>query len=319
MSHLPLFEKPKRKPLSRVERTYEEVVEQKKPPRKSSSTAPQTGSTAKKRKSPTASTARKQAERLKDRRSLGDWVRRSGSIIRFMSRHGLQTVIGVLFVITVVVVIRALNQPRGLPTLFTPEVRYWQSQILDWGTQYSVDPNVIATIMQIESCGYPGAASSVGAQGLFQVMPFNFESTVNNQLDPNENAKAGLKVIGDCLRYADNDVGLALACYNGGPSLISRPMSQWPQESQRYYAWGTGIYADAVRRASSSDTLNQWLNAGGAGLCQQASITLGLSTRTPNLPTPIPLPSSLPTFSAAQPIIPPTTTPFKLILTPSGS
>jgi hypothetical protein len=40
--------------------------------------------------------------------------------------------------------------------------------------------------------------------------------------------------------------------------------------------WGTGIYGDASNGASQSDTLDQWLAAGGSGLCQHASETQGL-------------------------------------------
>lgn len=293
MSHLPLFEKPKRQPSEPAKRSSERPSEEQKPRRSASKGRTGSSSSAKKKKS----TARKQVNRLEERGSLADLVRRGDLLIRFVNRYGLYLVIGALALSVVILIVRANSRPNSLPALFTPEVRYWQSQILDWSARYGVDPNVVATIMQIESCGYPGAASGAGAQGLFQVMPFNFESTVSNQLDPNENAKAGLKVISDCLRYANNDVGLALACYNGGPGLISRPMSQWPAESQRYYTWGTGIYADAVRHASSSDALTEWLNAGGIGLCERAAVALGMSTRAPNVPTLIPPPSALPTFN----------------------
>ena len=43
-----------------------------------------------------------------------------------------------------------------------------------------------------------------------------------------------------------------------------------------YYTWSTGIYEDAVAGAASSDILDQWLAAGGAGLCQQAAARLGI-------------------------------------------
>ena len=36
---------------------------------------------------------------------------------------------------------------------------------MGWAEQYSLDPDIIATIMQIESCGDPNAVSSAGAQG----------------------------------------------------------------------------------------------------------------------------------------------------------
>lgn len=168
--------------------------------------------------------------------------------------------------------------------LFAREVRYWEADIARWAEEYGVNPNLIATLMQIESCGYPDVVSSAGAQGLFQVMPMHFVGDESARMtDPETNALRGMGVIIDCLERAGGDFGLAMACYNGGPRRISQPMDQWPAETQRYYRWGSGIYTDALRNADSSATLNAWYEAGGWGLCQRASGALGLATSTPFL------------------------------------
>ncbi len=159
--------------------------------------------------------------------------------------------------------------------LFTKEVRYWSSDIQRWAAEHGVDPNLLATIMQIESCGYATVSSYAGAQGLFQVMPFHFASG-EDMLDPDTNAKRGGNFIVECLGYSNGDTGLALACYNGGPSVVSRPFASWAQETQRYYVWGTGIYADAQQNMSTSDILTNWYDAGGGNLCNRASDALGL-------------------------------------------
>jgi hypothetical protein len=67
-----------------------------------------------------------------------------------------------------------------------------------------------------------------------------------------------------------------VACYNGGQRVLSMPYDQWHNEPQRYYAWGTGIYGDAVSNSTSSDTLNRWLYAVGARLCEMASDAQGM-------------------------------------------
>ncbi len=159
--------------------------------------------------------------------------------------------------------------------LFTAEVAYWADDIARWADQYQLDPNLLATVMQIESCGHPTVGSYAGAQGLFQVMPFHFTST-ENQLDPDTNAMRGANFLNQCLGYADGDVGLAMACYNGGPSVVSRAFANWPEQTQRYYQWGTGIYVDAAQNMPYSETLTRWLDAGGSQLCQQAASTLGI-------------------------------------------
>lgn len=159
--------------------------------------------------------------------------------------------------------------------VFTPEVQYWADEIAGWAGQYGVDPNLVATVMQIESCGLPSAVSSSGAQGLFQVMPFHFENGENMQ-DPNINAARGIAYLALGLTRASGDVGLALAGYNGGHGQISKNPALWPEQTKRYWYWGTGIYADAVSGNQSSARLQEWLSAGGASLCARAANELGL-------------------------------------------
>lgn len=208
--------------------------------------------------------------------------------------------------------------PPVIAPFFSASVQYWKPQIQRWSIDYKIDANLIATVMQIESCGFPGAASTVGAQGLFQVMPFHFDSA-ETMTDPDTNARRGLGVLQDCLNRAGNDPGLALACYNGGPRLINLPSSAWPTETQQYYTWGVGIYTEARSGILNSPSLNSWLTAGGSYLCDQAALTLGLATTQPGFSA---LPSStpIPVISTATPPPPtpfPTITPaVQLFLTP---
>ncbi|HEX8990809.1 MAG TPA: hypothetical protein VF784_03955, partial [Anaerolineales bacterium] len=76
---------------------------------------------------------------------------------------------------------------------------------------------------------------------------------------------------------AGNDARLAFAGYNGGISVISRSEWSWPAETVRYAYWGSGIYADAIAGLSQSSRLNEWLAAGGSGLCARAGQRLGIN------------------------------------------
>ena len=154
--------------------------------------------------------------------------------------------------------------------MFSPEVRYWERDISRWAGAHNLDPNLLATVMQIESCGHPTIGSSAGAQGLFQVMPFHF-SAGENMRDPDTNARRGADFLAYCMDYANEDVGLALGCYNGGPSVVTRAFNTWPAETQRYYVWGTTIYQEASQGLASSGALQAWLDAGGSGLCRRAA------------------------------------------------
>lgn len=156
------------------------------------------------------------------------------------------------------------------------EVRYWASSIQAWSGQAGLDSNLVATVMQIESCGNPFARSSAGAVGLFQVMPDHFLVT-DIPTDPQTNALRGLAYLKRSLEAASGNARLALAGYNGGISVIDRDETSWPAETQRYAYWGSGIYADAEDGASESQRLEQWLAAGGASLCRQARQMLGIN------------------------------------------
>lgn len=164
----------------------------------------------------------------------------------------------------------------SLSPIFTPEVQYWDASIARWASASGLDPNLVAVIMQIESCGNPFARSSAGAAGLFQVMPYHFLAS-DNPTAPDTNAARGLDYLKRSLAASNNDVRLALAGYNGGIGVISRFESTWPAETIRYAYWGSGIYADALSGSDSSPRLAEWLQAGGASLCRQARQKLGIN------------------------------------------
>jgi hypothetical protein len=165
-----------------------------------------------------------------------------------------------------------------LSPIFAPEVLFWAPKIVEWANQWNLDPNLVATVMQIESCGDPQAISSAGARGLFQVMPFHFDAG-EDMFDPDTNAYRGMKYLALGLEMHANDPNLAMAGYNGGHGTVPKGWANWPNEMQRYYRWGSGIYGEVTAGQANSPTLDQWLAAGGAGLCRQAAdrqVTLGL-------------------------------------------
>ncbi len=163
----------------------------------------------------------------------------------------------------------AISLPQ-LSAVFTPEVRHWSPLIYAWASAYQIDPNLIATVIQIESCGDPLAVSRSGAQGLFQVMPFHFRQG-EDMLEVLTNGRRGMEYLAKGLQIAGGDPGLALAGYNGGHGVISGGWDRWSEETRRYYQWGSGIYKDALQGGTSSPTVEQWLKAGGYRLCEQAS------------------------------------------------
>jgi len=163
-----------------------------------------------------------------------------------------------------------------LSSVFTPEVQYWAGRIQDWAAAAGLDSNLVATVMQIESCGDPSARSRAGAMGLFQVMPYHFTGS-DDPYAPDTNALRGLDYLKRSLETAHGDPRLALAGYNGGIGVIDRSEFDWSAETQRYADWGSGIYAEASSGASESLRLKNWLTASGVSLCRQAHNRLGIN------------------------------------------
>ena len=158
--------------------------------------------------------------------------------------------------------------PGGIAPLFTPEVQAWETQILAWSEKHSLDPNLVATVMQIESCGYASARSQAGALGLFQVMPYHFQEG-DNPYHPATNARRGLVYLQQSLQIGGS-ARLALAGYNGGITGAQQPVENWPEETRRYVYWGLSIYQDALDGLDHSPRLDEWLASGGASLCKLA-------------------------------------------------
>ncbi|MBN2044363.1 MAG: lytic transglycosylase domain-containing protein [Anaerolineales bacterium] len=165
--------------------------------------------------------------------------------------------------------------PSRIASFFAPSVLFWEDEIIHWADQANLDPNLVATVMQIESCGDPRALSPAGAMGLFQVMPYHFDPS-EAPYHPDTNASRGLAYLAKSLE-THVSVSLALAGYNGGINTAAKPEADWPRETIRYVYWGSGIYQDAQSRQTLSERLEEWYQAGGASLCRQAENRLGIS------------------------------------------
>lgn len=167
------------------------------------------------------------------------------------------------------------EQQFAISPIFTKEVQYWEKNIAWWADKYDLDPDLIATVMQIESCGHPTIESSAGAKGLFQVMPIHFSES-DNPDNPDTNAQRGLGYLGRALELSGGDLKYALAGYNGGHMVIIWGEDWWADETLRYVYWGAGIYQDAKNGLNESLRLQEWLDNGGSSLCQRASEELSL-------------------------------------------
>ncbi|MGD8552599.1 MAG: lytic transglycosylase domain-containing protein [Anaerolineales bacterium] len=169
------------------------------------------------------------------------------------------------------------HEPVFHSEYFSPQVVRWEGSIFDWADQSGLPPDLIAIVMQIESCGDRYARSSAGAMGIFQVMPFHFGSQ-EDPFDPQVNASRGLDYLAHGYASSEQDIRLTLAGYNGGHSIMNAPPKLWPEETQRYVLWGVGIWEDIQFGRHPSPTLERWLHAGGASLCSAAAASTLLTS-----------------------------------------
>jgi hypothetical protein len=188
----------------------------------------------------------------------------------------------------------AITPECQISGIFTPEIKRWETDICRWSKEHKMDPDLIATVMLIESCGNHLAVSATGVRGLFQVTGPNLDG--ENPFDPNVSmAKGPAKVLVNELRAASGDVNAAMAGYNGGGKArdwVSGKITQnqfywflrnhgsgfWRTDAKasakinevKWYAQWANIYFEA--KESRTDTLNKWLEIGGARMCDVAAV-----------------------------------------------
>jgi soluble lytic murein transglycosylase-like protein len=113
-----------------------------------------------------------------------------------------------------------------------------QQLLKNAGSRHHVDADLLASVVKAESGGQVRAVSRTGAEGLMQLMPGTAkEQGVADAFRPEQNIAGGTAYLDQLLtRYHDN-VALALAAYNAGPTAVDRYHGIPPyRETQAYVA-----------------------------------------------------------------------------------
>jgi soluble lytic murein transglycosylase-like protein len=100
---------------------------------------------------------------------------------------------------------------------------------------YGRDPNLVLAIMAVESDFNPKAMSSVGAEGLMQVMPhWKKVLAINGDLmDPDVSIRYGLQILG-FYEEMYKDLNIALTAYNRGPGPVDTALMRGVSPNNGY-------------------------------------------------------------------------------------
>ncbi|MRG93801.1 M56 family metallopeptidase [Polyangium spumosum] len=161
----------------------------------------------------------------------------------------------------------------GIPWL-PPAIARWESAIAASARKGNVDPEAIAILTLVESCGDPKAKSPSGALGLMQLMP-RTASLVAGELgitdhaderllDPAYNLELGASYLGkQFAEFGKKDPArafeLSAAAYNGGESRVRAWLdgkAELSEETETYRALATGMWNE--RHAARSATYDTW-------------------------------------------------------------
>ena len=134
----------------------------------------------------------------------------------------------------------------------------YQKLILAAASRYHLDPDLIHSVIAIESNFDPKAVSPKNARGLMQLMPRTAEVLgVKDSFDPEQNIDGGTRYLRDLMAKYKSNLTLALAAYNAGPDSVDKYGHRVPPylETMKYVQRITKTYAKLKARASGPGSL----------------------------------------------------------------
>jgi soluble lytic murein transglycosylase len=135
----------------------------------------------------------------------------------------------------------------------SPAVASYLEIIQRYSNQYRLEEALVKAVIKVESDYNPKTVSSKGAQGLMQLIPDTAKDLrVANPFDPSENIRGGSQYLRQMLDQFNNNLELALAAYNAGPSAVRRHGGIPPYDETRTYIQRVKHYLDYYRKAGNT-------------------------------------------------------------------
>ncbi|MBK8908703.1 MAG: lytic transglycosylase domain-containing protein [Rhodospirillales bacterium] len=132
----------------------------------------------------------------------------------------------------------------------------WITAIVeDMAPRYGLDPNLVLSVMAVESRFQVEARSHKNAQGLMQLIPDTAARFgIEKPFDARQNIRGGMAYLQWLLDYFEGDIPLALAGYNAGENAVDRHGGIPPYAETRAYVENV----QAIYRCNSVSD-NPWL------------------------------------------------------------
>lgn len=131
---------------------------------------------------------------------------------------------------------------------FSPQRRRIEEWVYRLAPDYELDPDLVLSVIAVESAFNSQARSPKNAQGLMQLIPATAERFgVSNSMDPVQNLQGGMAYLRWLLAFFRGDVRLALAGYNAGEGAVQRYQGIPPYpETQAYVAKVMRLYGRPI-------------------------------------------------------------------------
>jgi len=122
-------------------------------------------------------------------------------------------------------------------------------------SSYQLEEALVKAVIKVESDYRPRIVSRKGAQGLMQLIPETARDLqVHNPFDPYENIRGGSQYLRQMLDLFNDNLELALAAYNSGPSTVKRYGGIPPYDETRKFVKRVKHYLDYYRRAGETSS-----------------------------------------------------------------
>jgi soluble lytic murein transglycosylase-like protein len=128
--------------------------------------------------------------------------------------------------------------------------------VLRIAAEHSLPPQLIHSVIKVESNYNALAISPKGAQGLMQLIPATARRFgVGNAFNPVENIQGGAKYLRYLLDLYKGDYPLALAAYNAGEGAVARYGGVPPYAETQNYVLLVGRQLELARKAAAAKTV----------------------------------------------------------------